>query len=258
MRLLHSLALVAVACALTGCFEIASTLSVRPDGSAVLTDRVEVSGMGALALADADGKGGGLDKAHFQARATALGDGVTLVSVERRETGFTAVYAVPDVRRLRYTAPDLPLGEDDEDRTLADESLMLSFEFDPGDPAALRVVVPEEVAGGEGAPDEGPVTDDELREARRVLEIARSLLGDARMAVEVVVEGDIVDTDAAYVDGSTVTVYDVQFGSLFDAIAENPELMREGAPPTDMMLSLLAGREGVQIEEPGVVQIRFE
>lgn len=261
MRRLHSALLLALAFVFAGCFQIASTLSVRPDGSALLTDRVEVSGLGALALAESDEKTGGVDKAFFQERAAALGDGVSLLSLEQRETGFTAVYAVRDVRQLRYTAPDLPLSADEESQTMADESLNLTFEFDEGDPAVLRVIVPEETANGADRPtaeDEAPMTDAELQEAQRGLEIARALLGDARMTVEVSVEGDIVDTDAAYVDGSTVTVYDVRFDALFDAVAENPGLMRGDAPPTDQMRALLTGREGVQMEEPGAVQIRFD
>lgn len=256
MRWLPALFL-ALALPLAGCFQMASTITVRPDGSAVVRDSVSLSGMAALALREGDGKGeGGIDKAQLRARAEALGPGVTLVALDEREDGFTAVYAVPDVAELRYTLPDLPLGEDSQDETIADEGLNLRFAFDPGRPAGLRITVPED----EPAPpsDDAPLTAAEQAEAEQGLRIARALLGDVRVRVVVDVAGDIVETDAAYVDGSTVTLFDLTFDALFDVVQENPALMTEAEPPFDRLRPLLAGREGVRLQGPGTVTVRFD
>lgn len=241
---------------LAGCFQIASTITVRPDGSALVRDEVTLSGMATLALLEDEKGEGGVSKAQLQARAAALGPGVTLVGLDRRDDGFTAVYSVPDVGRLRYTVPDLPVGDDDGDETIADASLDLTFAFDGGRPAVLRVVVPEEEAPD--APDAEPMTAAERAEAAQGLRIVRALLGDARVVVEVAVEGRVVETDAAFRDSSIVTVYDVGFDALLDAIEENPELMGEGEPPVGQLRTLLAGREGVRLQEPGTVTVRFE
>ena len=248
----------ALALPLAGCFQIASVLTVRPDGSALLRDRVTLSGMAALALLEGEKGGGGVDKARLQARAAALGPGVTLVALDEREDGFTAVYSVPDVGRLRYTVPDLPVGEDDGDETIADEGLDLTFAFDAGAPSALRIVVPEDEGTADSDEGAGPMSAAARAEAAQGLRIARALLGDARVTVEVAVEGRVVETDAAFVDGSTVTVYDLGFDALFDALEENPELIGEGTPPVGRLRALLTGREGARLQEPGTVTVQFE
>lgn len=257
MRLLRPALLVTLAFVLAGCFQVASTLTVRPDGSALLEDRFTFTGLAAFAMAEAAADDS--SDVAFQERAAALGEGVQLVSVERDEDGFTAVYSVPDVRRLRYTSPDPGLGEDDEDETVADESLTLAFDFDEGNPAVLRIVVPEDAPDEDASEDaaSGAPTEEELQETRSAFRMARALLGDARMTVEVVVEGEVVETDAALVDESTVTVYDLHMDAVFEAMEEDPRLMEGPKLSGDRMRALLAGREGVHLEEPGTVTVRF-
>lgn len=257
MQLRHLLGL-ALLPTLAGCFTIASTITVRPDGTGTLRDVVEVSGVGALALEEEDGgKDGLIDKARLRARAAALGEGVTLVGVEESETGYTAIYSFSDVRTLRYGTPDLPLSEDDGDKTVADDAFDLLFDFESGDPATLRITVPDEGGPTDDAPDK-EMTAEEQAEAARALEFMRALLGEARMSVEVVLDGDVVETDAAFAEGSTITLVDFSFDDLFDVMEEHPELMGSEAPPTDQLQSILAGREGIALQPPGVVTVRFE
>ncbi len=257
MRVVLALLLVP---ALAGCFTLASTITVRPDGSGTIRDSVAVSGIGALAFQDPeDDKDGGLvDKARLQARAAALGEGVTLMGMEETESGYVALYAFPDVRALRYAAPNLPLGEDDNAKTIADEAFDLSFDFEEGDPATLRITVPDNEAP---ASDDGPAaepTAQEREQAQRGIEMLRALLGDAHVRLALVLDGDVVETDAAVIDGSTLTFVDIVFDELLDVMEEHPELMRGDEPPTHHLQTLLAGHEGIAIQPPGVVTVRFE
>ena len=82
--------------------------------------------------------------------------------------------------------------------------------------------------------------------------------GASGRPADVVVEGDVVGSDAAYVDGSTVTVCDVRFDAMFDVIEENPELMGRSEPPTAEILALVGDREGFRMQPPGSVEVRFE
>ena len=246
MRVLRP-ALLLVALALAGCVEIVSTITVRADGSAVLRDRVTITmtdGPFGDGLSDSASGDPLPDKDALRQRAEALGPGVTLVGVVPAADGYTAVYAAPDVRALRYSLRRL--GKEDGD---ADGALDVSFAFEPGDPATLRIVVPED------EPDEPP-TEAEVLAATEGLGFLREVLGDARVEVHVEVEGRVVESDAAFQDGSRVTLAAFAFDDLFDALLGTEGLIE--STPSGAIRTALAGREGVRIQEPGTVTVRFE
>ncbi len=244
--------------ALAGCFTIASTITVRPDGSGVIRDSVSVRGLGALAMEGEDKADGELvAKAQLQARAAALGDGVTLLGMEATETGYVAFYSFPDIEALQYVAPDISLGDDDDAKTVTDEALTLSFDFEPGDTATLRITVPDEAQEATGTPGVEQ-TDAERAEAAQGIRLMRALLGDAQIRVAVVVEGDVIETDAAFADGPAITVVDLVFDDVLDVMEEHPELIQPDSSPVGQLQALLAGREGVAIQPPGTVTVRFE
>ena len=244
--------LLALLPALAGCFTIASTVTVRPDGSGLVRDSIELQGFAALALAEAEG--GIADKDRLRARALTLGEDVRLVGVEELPTGYVAVYAFPNVRDLAYHVPDVPLGDDD-DETVADDALDLAFEFEPGAPATLRIAVPDEAAAPDSVLTEP--TAEELAEAAQAARLLQAMLGDARLTVRVVVDGAVTETDAAFADGSSLTMLDLPLKALVGILEERPGLLESDGPPGGLA-ELLAGSEGVSIQPPGVVTVRFE
>ena len=253
------LPLVALAVALSGCFQMSSVLTVRPDGSATLRDEVTLSGFALLALEEAaseEGKASGemFDRTMFEDRAAGLGADVEVASVEAGADGYVVTYAVPDVRGLRYSPPSIP--DDGEDDGPVADNLDLSFLFEPGDPAVLRVMVPKP-RPDEGKPDADAADDaGDPDEAARMIGMLRSFFGDARMTVAVAVEGTIVETNAAFADGSTVTLFDLPFAAVFDVMAEDPTLAST-SPDDAAMMERLAEVEGVSLETPGTVRVAF-
>ncbi|PAP78132.1 hypothetical protein [Rubrivirga marina] len=251
MRFVYALVLAVV---LSGCFHIDSLLTVRPDGSATLRDEVTLSGMALMALMETeDDEGSPFDEAAMEARAEALGEGVRVASFEPREDGYTVVFDVDDVRQLRYATPEA-LGENEGE---GPDGVDLSFGFDEGDPSTLRVLVPkpepddDKVEASDAAPEVDP------QEQARMLAMMRSFFADARMTVAVEVEGAIEETNASYVDGSRVTLFDLPFVAVFDVMEANPELMGNEPPEPEAMLDELRAIEGVRMEGPGTVRVRF-
>ena len=253
---LRFLAVLLAAVVLSGCFQIRSVLTVRPDGSASLRDEVTLSGLALMALMDEDPDDGEspLDRAAFEDRAAELGEGVTLASFEPREDGFVAVYEVPDVEAFRYSTPDLPTGDGPSE---TDDPVDFSFLFEEGDPATLRVVIPkpepDEKAKGEDIPGQ---TQDPA-EAERALRMMRAFLEDARMTVALELEGEVVETTATYRDGSTVTLLDLPIDALLDAFEDDPALLQDGPPDADAFYDLIGEMDSVRIERPGTVRVRF-
>lgn len=266
MPVLSRLLLLTLAVALSGCFQISSLLTVRPDGSATLRDEVTLSGFALIALQDAAEMGDEETEAMFDAslfedRAAALGEGVRVVSTEISDDGYVAVYSVPDVSALRFSTPSIPSDGDDE----ADgeggpgmDEIEMSFAFNPGDPSTLRIVVPKPDAAKPGEETEEEGSEEEMEEAVQMIGMMRSFFDDARMTVRVAVEGEIVDTtaEAGAVEGSTVTVFDVPFAAIFDVMEDNPELI-SGAADDEAMMDRLAETEGVTFQRPGTVRVRF-
>ncbi|WP_420455067.1 hypothetical protein [Rubrivirga sp.] len=241
-------AVLLAAVVLSGCFQVASVITVRADGSAMIRDDVTLSGMALLAFEEAGADGPALfSRNDMVRRARALGEGVRLVSFETRDDGYAAVYAVDDVRRIAYAAPSAGEGSD------AGETVALSFGFDEGDPSVLLAFVPKPPAQKRTEPP----AELDMGGQEQALEMARGFLANARMTVAIEIEGDLVDTNAPAVDGSRVTVYDVPFDVLLDAMAENPALGAGGPPDPAAVLSTLRTVEGLTIPAPGTIRVRF-
>jgi|GEM_PF-4314879 len=240
-RRLVPLALVLVAVGLAGCFQSLSTLTVRADGSATLVEVMAVSEAAAGFLTDSTR----ITRADLEARAAALGEGVTLASLAETDDGYTATYHVPDVRALRLTPPEPPMASRSDSST----SVPFTFSFARG-PAGgahtLGVIVPEPPAA---APDTAAADPERQRQG---LAMARLLFGDARLTVRVEVEGTVEQTDLR-----DDTVLDLQMGALLDLMAEHPELAAAQRPPLDEIARLSEDVEGIHVRTPGTYTVRF-
>ena len=233
--------LVGLAVVLAGCFQSLSTLTVRADGSATLVETVTLS-QSALGLVPDSAR---TDRAQLDARAAALGPGVTLARLVPTDDGYTATFHVPDVRTLRLTMPEPPMAS----RRDSAGSAPFTFAFARGaDGGAhtLGVIVPEPPPA---AADTSAANPEQQRQA---LAMARMLLGDARLTLRVEVEGAVEHTDLR-----DDTVLDVQMGALLDLMAEHPELVAAQSPPLDALARLSEGREGLHVRTPGTYTVRF-
>ncbi len=251
---MRALSVLILAVVLSGCFHIDSLLTVRADGSATLRDEVTFSGMALMALAEAaEDEDSPFTEAAMEDRAAALGEGVRVATFEMREDGYTATFEVDDVRRLRYATPDA-FGESDGD---GPEGVDLSFGFDEGAASTLRVLVPKPEADDDKTGSDPDAPEVDPQEQARMLAMMRSFFADAHVSVAVEVEGEIEETNASYVDGARVTLFDLPFVAVFDVMEANPELRGREPPEPEAMLDELREVEGVRVERPGTVRVRF-
>jgi len=100
---------------LPGCLQLNIRISLQPDGSAVITERVRFS----RELLDLGGKAAGqlnvaplLEKKAFLDRMKHMGEGIKLVShkvstVEKGSREAAAVFRISDIRKLKYVSPFL-------------------------------------------------------------------------------------------------------------------------------------------------------
>ena len=240
---------------LAGCLEYQATISVKPDGSGRFEQIVAMTNEMMAQLADTTGeKISLLDEEQLHAGTAALGKGVKLRTAKPHSTethdGFRAVYTFPDINALNVsTFPDDALPTDETMSTSGDPVV---FELIPGEVSELRITLPPDEEGSGG----GETAEPDLFSPDSGLgaDILAQIFGGMRIAVHVIIEGEIVETNASHVEGSRIILYDVDLGRMI----ADPAVMEQMAGGFTRRRDLAAVEiPGVVVEPSDVVVVRF-
>lgn len=282
--LLRSLLALVVAVAFSGCLQVESLVSVKPDGSGTVTQTVVMSKatieqiqqmMGGLVKGLGDALGGGnakppeqkpfelLDESKLKENAVKMGEGVTLVSAKKMSTatgeGYVATYAFKDINHLKLdqnpgsSMPEVK-GEGVESKTVAEQ---VTFQFTKGKTAHLVIKNPESKLTADKKKDKKPEPDapggDEMAMA-----MMQQMFKDMRVNVAVEVDGKIVKTDAEHVTGSRATLMEMDFNKLI-ANPEKFKALSKAQPKTlEETKALVKGVDGIRVETKPKVMIDFQ
>jgi hypothetical protein len=263
--------------ALAGCFETIILVRVNKDGSGTVEQRVMfgnqfldmLKNFGSTSEEAGEGEPESrspagqvmVDQEHLRQQAARMGEGIELASSEpigtERGAGYLAVYRFRDINALRLSSnpgeniavPNLRTAEREAD----EPPRYITFRFNPGATAVLDILVPppakaeppEPAQEAQKEPDES-----ELRLMRQFFEQMR-----IRLAVEV--NGRIVDTNATYREGSTVTLVDLDFGKLIQDEALFRRLVTAQPKTLEDMKSLVGGIPALKIELQDRLTVRF-
>ena len=220
----------------------------------------------AVAEAEADVDMQFFTEEEIREAAAEMGQGVRYVSHEmidtEEHTGYVAVYAFDDVNTIlvnedpAQNIPDMP-GTESEGGAGAEEKV--AFSFTPGSPARLVIRIPEDPdeATEEAEAEETPEQETEEENAEG-LEQMKEFFRDMRMLLQVRVNGDITGTNASYVDGSTVTVMDVDFNVLLDDEETLKKLQDAEYKGPSGAKELLKNVPGLRVETEKEVTVTFE
>jgi hypothetical protein len=212
MGLPGRIVLLAAALASTGCFRMTTTLKVKSDGSGTIDHQMIYATRSIAQMRSLAGlRGGGppVDPtSEDQARslAAAIGPGVSYVSSTPLSTPFgpgrDAIYAFPDVTQLRIsTQPAAPAGVSINTPALKTDAPPVTFSLTHDAPGGttLHIHVPEpnflDALGSKGAASQIPMI--------------KTLLAGAHVLLAVEPEGTVVRTSSPFVDGSRVTLLEV-------------------------------------------------
>jgi hypothetical protein len=172
------------------------------------------------------------DEAKLKQEAGDMGEGVTYVSGKKISTdtfeGFEAVYAFADINKLKLNQnPSDNMPSDPSQSGSEEKEEYVTFQFTKGKPATLSVKLPEdEPDKKEDAPkpEEMPeLSAEEQQQAAMMLQQMKSMFKGMKIAMAIEVEGNVVETNATHVDGSRVTIMELDFGKLL----EMPEKLME-------------------------------
>jgi len=261
-----------------GCLSSTTLIRVRPDGGGTVVETVtmsperfnQIAGMKAMLPAGTPGAATAepFSEAEARAKAGRLGPGVTFVGSEKIETpqarGLKATYAFNDVTKLRVSEkPSAPAGSASAPARGGDVPEEIAFRFakQPGGTALLTVVFPKArnpvarpALPAAPAPLAGPTpAGPGPQQASMIREMFKGLKID--MAVEV--EGRLVKTSSPFVDGSVVTLFDLDFDSLLANDAVLKQLQGPVNNSVEEAKKLARSAPGVKVNADPEVTIEF-
>lgn len=245
-----------------GCFQMASVLTVKGDGSGAIEQRLLFTSAALAQLRGLAAIGGGngqnfdpFSEQQARAAATSLGPGVTYVSSTPVKTpvgeGRDISYTFTDINQLHVIAqPPAPGGISIAAPGAADQ---ISFRLtrEPGGNALLRIIFPRFAMGG---PDQAqPPLGGQL--SLDQVAMFKQMLGGARISILVEPVGQLVRTSSPYVDSSRVTLIDVDLDLLLNSDTALSRL--QAARSAEDVKAILKDNPGVKVNLDPEITIEF-
>jgi hypothetical protein len=244
--------LVAAALFASGCFQMTTTVKVNGDGSGTIDHSMLVTKAALAQLRNFASRGGAgrgqagtvdlISEDQARSMASSLGSGVTYVSSEPIDTplgqGRRATYAFTDISQIRISQqPEAPAGMRATGRGFGDGEITCSLTRAPNGDSIVHIFVPEmkppELPIGSPRP---PTADGQVNPMMaQQLAMVRALLAGAKVSIAMEPAGRLVKTNSPFVDGSRVTLLDLDLDQLlanetaFSRLqtADTPEAVRE-------------------------------
>ena len=263
MALYRFALVVVVACTLSGCINSASLVRIKPDGSGTIEQTLLVNTAtlkGLMAGLGAQGQvketPGVFTEAEFKRTAERMG--VKPVSLTPlKEGGFEgakAIFAFDDVTKIRVDQdPQLsgaspgPLGN-----APTSSKTPIKFGFArQGSSSVLTITVDEQTAAPGTKPD--PSTPPQKIDPA-MMQMVKTMFQGFKVLIDVEVDGKIVKTNADYVNGSRVTLLELDMATLFEDEAAITALQSKVGPGASIadVRPYLKDVKGVKINNPSV------
>jgi hypothetical protein len=254
---------------LNGCIQIETSLFVKKDGSGTINEKVVMSKTFVNMLkgfAQSFQDSTSTDEftlfkdEEIIDDAKSYGSDVSYVSHEfindENWEGYRAVYSFNDVSKVKLTPdPDdkVEVGMGDEKSAQAKDYYY--FSFIKGDIAELIIDRPEikmdESGLEESDPDETQEVDNQLGD--EFLEMMEGM----SIRVKVAIEGNIVNTNASYVDGSEVTLFQMDLSEMMRDKDNFKEFTNKQPKNVEEMKEFLEKFPSMKLEVEKPVKIQF-
>jgi len=274
MRAYVRLSSVLLLAALTsGCITALTSIKLRPDGSGTIEQTLSMSAAAASQFAEmASGFGDAAPGAKkgelpeffsekdMKEAAAKYGEGVVFVSSTPIKTadrvGRIATYQFADIRTLRIDQKpqtgDMPGASSGKEK----EDVLFRFARQPSGTSQLTVVFPEDKL--DKARKEATTDEDGKKKSLEPgqLEMMKKLFDGLKVAIDVEVLGTIVKTNSPHVQGSKVTLLEMDFSQL---LANDQLLSQIGEPGSiEEAKQMLKNVKGFKVNLDREVTIEFK
>lgn len=273
----------------TGCIDDSTIISVDKagGGTVVLTTYMSKAAQDMMdkMLGSMGGKTGTSAKKNpvtenmdqYKAKAASMGEGVKFISARNLKkadgsTGVQVTYSFNDISKLRINSePNMPSGGGNEDTPASGQEVApkkdnpVTFSFEKGTTSKLTVKLPSESKKPEpGQPEE--TSTPPMPPTKEQLAQMRLLFGGFRMQMVVKVDGEIISSNATYVERDSktnkkqiVTLLDMDIGKIIKDEATFNKIASMGQPDDiKTAKEKLKGVPGLKIETAENVTIEFK
>jgi hypothetical protein len=256
----------------SGCLKIQTTVTVNKDGSGkidekVLMSKAFVSMISQFAQSFGDSSETEqfslFDEDKIKNSSSDYGEGVSYVSSEQISTedweGFRAVYSFSDLNKIRLEPdPDEKLDVGMNSENAEEDEEYYFFKFIGGDIPEVIIDRPEIEADltsnddEETDMEESGTEDDEMAE-----EFLKMMEG---MSIQIAVEfaGEIVETNATYVEDSRLTLLEMNLSEMMKNKEEFKEFKNKEPDSIEEMKEFVEKFPGMKIEFQKPVRVKFK
>ena len=259
----------------TGCIEMHTTITVKKDGSGLVEENIfvgkEIIKMFtefAAAFADStqpQQEFNMFEEEKIKAKTSEFGEGVEFVSMKTIKTdekeGYTAIYKFKDINKVKVNqdpSDEMPMAEPAEDSDPADK--LVQFKFIKGKPNKIIFSLPDEKKKDDKVKEEtADVTEETTAEADTAdFENMVKFMKDMKAKVEIIIDGEIVNTNATHVDGNKITLFDIDFGQLISDKEKLEQFKKFNPDSFEEVKKLVKDIPGIKVELNKEVFIEFE
>ena len=201
-------------------------------------------------------------------RADTFGPMVKFVSAKPVKTdtgsGYNAVYAFQDINEVRVNQnPGNKMDEQNTQKKDSPKEEYLLFKFTKGSPAKLVVTLPpqKDTSGDKsGASDSGKAVEGKSNKdaSAQAPEMMKNIFQDMKLKIALQFEGTIINTNASYRDGSTVTLIEMDIGKLMTNSALFKQVLAANPLSVGETKSLFKNVEGLKFETNSPVTVEFK
>jgi hypothetical protein len=201
-------------------------------------------------------------------RADTFGATVKFISAKpvRTDTasGYNAVYAFQDVSQVMVNQnPGVKIDGQKAQKSDSPKKEYLLFKFTKGPPSKLVVTLPpqKETAGDKSsAPDSGKAVKGKSNKeaSAQAPEMMKNLFQDMKLKISLQFEGTIINTNATYRDGSTVTLIEIDFGKIISNVTLFKQMLAINPQSVGETKALFKSVEGLKFETSNPVTVEFE
>lgn len=271
-RLALSLVTALLGLVLPSCLQIETTVHLNKDGSGTIVEEISF-GAQMLAMMEQMAALGNPGESPLddltseekaKERATAMGEGVTFEKAEPLENngakGARVTYKFADINKITLSAGDsMQAVMPDAAGAAADaakDADPVKFTYNDGK-LVINVPQPEKEENEEAGPagDAEEFENTEEGQNPEMEAMVKQMLGDMKIALRVVVEPGISETNATHRDGNTITLMEMNMGELL----KNEDALKKltGIDQSDPKgaMEALKGIPGVKVEANPEVEV---